>query len=329
MRVIIGSVVGLVALWLAFRGESPAALLAAVERADSAWTVAAVVSVLLTLMAVALRWRALFGRADGKPPRLVPLFDALVLGQAINIVLPIRVGELVRVLLITRTEHQPVERTFVTVVAERLMDTGFVALVAAWFAMQTTFPHWLAGPVRALTIVGLLAASIGVVAMLAGERVAAFLRTKVTTSASAGVARLAQRGAKAAGEAAIMRDSRTLATGMVLTATILGLSVSTNYLLFRAFGIHVPPSAALLVLLMLQVGSAPVSTPGNLGIFQYLTVLALGIYGVDRTVAVAYSMVLYLIAYGPKLVYGSWLFITVSRDATLGPDVIAMIRGRR
>jgi len=67
-----------------------------------------------------------------------------------------------------------------------------------------------------------------------------------------------------------LRDPRILGTALVLSVVILLLSASTNYLLFRAFHLTVPPVAALLVLLVLQVGSAPVSTPGNLGVFQYL-----------------------------------------------------------
>jgi uncharacterized protein (TIRG00374 family) len=290
---------------------------------------AALVSIAASLALVTERWRVLFGRSTLHPPRWGLLFKAQVIGQAVNIALPIRVGELVRVLLVYRTGGQTLERTFVTVVAERLMDMGVVALAAAWLALQVTFPPWAAGPVRAMTIAGLIAAALGVATMLAGRRVSAFLRAKVETLTHKGLARFARRSATAVGEAAQLRDPRTLGAALALSTVILLLSVFTNYLLLLAFHIPVSPVAALLVLLVLQVGSAPVSTPGNLGVFQYLTVLALGVYSVDRTTAVAYSVVLYVIAYGPKLVLGAWLLARVTRDATLGPDVLAMIRGRR
>ena len=48
-----------------------------------------------------------------------------------------------------------------------------------------------------------------------------------------------------------------------------------------------------------------VSVPGNLGVFHYLTVLALAVYGVDREIALAYAIVLYAVAILPKLVLGS------------------------
>ena len=329
MRVVIGSIVGLVTLWLAFRGESPAALVMAIRQAEPWWTTAALASIGLSLALVTVRWRVLFGLRNGGAPRLGVLFQAQVVGQAVNIALPIRVGELVRVLLVYKTGGQTLEHTFVTVVAERLMDTGVVALAAAWLALHVTFPPWLAGPIRVITIAGVIAACLGVATLLAGDRVSAFLRAKVETLTHQGLAKFTRRSATAVGEVARLRDPRTLGTALVLSVVILLLSASTNYLLFRAFHLTVPPVAALLVLLVLQVGSAPVSTPGNLGVFQYLTVLALGIYSVDRTTAAAYSMVLYVIAYGPKLVIGAWMLARIARDVTIGPDVLAMIRGRR
>jgi uncharacterized protein (TIRG00374 family) len=329
MRVVVGSLIGLVALWLAFRGESLDALAGAIGQADSWWTIAALVSIAVSLGCVTLRWRVLFGRPQAGAPKPGLLFNALVLGQAVNIALPIRVGELVRVLMVYRKGGQTLERTFVTVVAERLMDTGVFALAAAWLALQVTFPPSLAGPMRAVTIAGMIAAALGVMALLGGARVAALLRNRVETRARGGLARFAGRSATVVGEVARLRDPRTLIAAAGLSVLILVLSASTNYLLFRAFHLPLPPVAALLVLMVLQVGSAPVSTPGNLGVFQYLTVLALSVYAVDHTAAAAYSVVLYLIAYGPKLVIGAWSLVQVTRDASLGPEVLAMMRGRR
>ena len=49
-----------------------------------------------------------------------------------------------------------------------------------------------------------------------------------------------------------------------------------------AFGFKLPAIAALFLLVVLQVGNSAVSVPGNLGVFHYLTVLALAVYGIDR-----------------------------------------------
>ena len=55
---------------------------------------------------------------------------------------------------------------------------------------------------------------------------------------------------------------------------------------------------------MLQVGNTAVSVPGNLGVFHYLTVLTLAVYGIDRERALAYAIVLYAVALLPRIALG-------------------------
>jgi hypothetical protein len=93
-------------------------------------------------------------------------------------------------------------------------------------------------------------------------------------------------------------------------------------LLFAAFGLSLPFAAALFTLVVVQVGTAPVSTPGNIGVFQFLVVLALGAYGVDRPVALAYSLMLYAIALLPKVLIGAFVIVTAFRDGFLSRSAL-------
>jgi len=360
MRVVIGSMIGLLALWLAFRGESPAGLWHAISLADPIWTMLALVSVVASVAAVIVRWQVLFttstlssapAPASPRPagagsasrdarepapdaigqrrPRLASLARAVVLGQTVNIVMPIRIGEILRIAMICRSDGQTVGRVFMTLIVERLLDTAMIAVAAIALVMQVALPVQLEGPVRALTFAGLVAACATAVLVVLGDRVRAWLNSRIERLTHQGMARFAKHGAAALGEAAHLRDPRALVPALAWSFLILALSVTTNYLLFRAFNLSVPFAAALLVLLSLQIISAPISTPGNLGVFQYVTVLVLGVYRIDHSVAVAYSVVLYLIAYGPKLVVGAWLFLQALGDRSLGPEVRSIVWKRR
>jgi hypothetical protein len=90
-----------------------------------------------------------------------------------------------------------------------------------------------------------------------------------------------------------------------MTFVLLFMAATTNYLLFLAFGMHLPPIAALFLLIVLQVGIAPPSVPGKIGVFNYLVVLALSVYSVNASVALSYSIVLYAVAFLPKIVLGA------------------------
>jgi glycosyltransferase 2 family protein len=338
-RLLIGSLVGLGALWLAFRGQDFGLLAAAVSRAHAGWVWAALASVGASLAVVTIRWRILFGRgvaveAPAAGPTLVApslwsLFAALILGQATNITLPIRVGELLRVYVASRAGRVPVSAVLATVVVERLSDMMMLALGAAVLVLYVALPDWLVGPTRALAISGAVAGGIIAVVVVAGGRISGWIQTRVAASAgkSRTMQRIAHHGAMAMDEATNLRDWRILSGTGALSVAILALSASTNYLLFRAFDIPLPFVAAVLLLLVLTVGTAPVSTPGNLGVFQYLTILALAIYGVNHTEALAYSVVLYAIALGPKLILGVVVLAIGMRQQMFEPGLWKKLRG--
>jgi uncharacterized membrane protein YbhN (UPF0104 family) len=87
---------------------------------------------------------------------------------------------------------------------------------------------------------------------------------------------------------------------------IWGMGVLVNYLLFLAMNLFLPFTAALFLLLVLQVGIAIPLIPGKLGVFQYLCILALAPFGVDKGAALTYSLLLYLIGFGPILAMGAY-----------------------
>lgn len=148
MRLLIGTLLGIVALWLAFRGESLGGLADAIRQSDVVWVVAALVSVAVSLMVVTIRWQAFFRDQDKSlpVPTLGSLFTGVMLGQAANIALPIRVGELLRVYVVSRASQIGIARVLATVAVERLADTVMLALAAGILVLQIALPDWLMGP---------------------------------------------------------------------------------------------------------------------------------------------------------------------------------------
>jgi hypothetical protein len=330
MRLLIGTLVGILALWLAFRGESFSGLADAIRQSDVLWVVTALVSVAPSLLLVTVRWQAFFRGQDRERavPRLRSLFTGVMLGQAANIALPIRVGELLRVYVVSRAEHLAVARVLATVALERLADTLMMAIGAGILVLQIAFPDWLIGPARGLAILGVIAAGLLGAVVIAGRPLSVLIHARVMASTSRGLARLARHGANAVEEAANLRDLRTLATIAALSVLTLLMSTTTNYLLFKAFHLELPFVAGLLLLIVLQVGTAPFSTPGSLGVFQYLTILALSVYSVDRTQALAYSVLLYAVALMPKLLVGGLMLGFATKNGLLEPGIWAKLRGR-
>ena len=82
------------------------------------------------------------------------------------------------------------------------------------------------------------------------------------------------------------------------------LVVAVIALGIRAVGLKLPPAGILLLLFMLQLGVRLPSSPGNLGVFEFLGVLSLSIFGVDKTSALGAMLVLHLVFYLPSSLVG-------------------------
>jgi hypothetical protein len=124
----------------------------------------------------------------------------------------------------------------------------------------------------------------------------------------------------------------TIADGMHLlrrprlSAGLLGWSVLaflsaavTNWLAARALDVPVSYQASMLLLAVLQISAVvPIPTsPGRVGLFHYLCVISLAIFGVRRQVALSYGLVLHFLVYLPMTVggpLGIWLESVGWRD---------------
>jgi hypothetical protein len=101
-----------------------------------------------------------------------------------------------------------------------------------------------------------------------------------------------------------LKDSRTSLGLALYTALIILLSTLTNFLLFLAFGLKLSFFEAMVLLLVVQVGNAPPSVPGKIGIFEYMVILGLGFFSIEKPIAMGYALMLHVISYLPKIILG-------------------------
>jgi hypothetical protein len=90
----------------------------------------------------------------------------------------------------------------------------------------------------------------------------------------------------------------------LLSVMIWLIGVVVNYLVFLAMDLPLPWISAFLLMAVLMVGGIVPSSPGKLGVFQYLCILTLGLFNVDKSIGLTYGIWLYLVAYGTPILGG-------------------------
>jgi glycosyltransferase 2 family protein len=84
---------------------------------------------------------------------------------------------------------------------------------------------------------------------------------------------------------------------------------AVGYMLaFRAFGIDVPFSAALFLLGFIALGAAVPSAPGFFGVFEYMAIQGLAIYGIPKTQATSWAIGFHILSFIPITLIGAYYF---------------------
>lgn len=272
---------------------------------DYWWLIPALIAFGLGNVARALRWRSLFRR--GRRPPLSTTLNAMMIGYFYNNILPARAGEPARVLVLTqRSSAPPVEITG-TVVLERLYDV--VAVLLIFFAAEPWLPtvSWVG---TAAVVAGVLAVAIAIAAtvlvIFEDRPLRAILRPLRRYSHFSGE-RLESTVEELVHGLGGLHDWRVALEGLAWTIVAWMLSSLCAYFVIVAFHIPVPFSAAVLVQVAIGLAMILPSPPAAVGVFEGATLIALRAYGVSRSQALPYGVVLHLVNFVPFVIIGARL----------------------
>lgn len=128
--------VGLLLLYLAFRGQDMDRIISDLRHANYFWVFMSLLAVWLAHVFRAVRWRMLINPL-GFHPKLSNTYHAVIIGYLANLALP-RMGEVTRCGVLNRTDKIPVNALVGTVITERLIDV-FCLLVVTVLAVLLKF----------------------------------------------------------------------------------------------------------------------------------------------------------------------------------------------
>lgn len=292
-------------LTLAFRKVDWGGVWQVIQHADGWLLLAALATVLVTTLIRAERWRELC-LPNRRPLRLSKFAAIFLIGQMINALTPARLGELARAYLIGEVERVGKAHAFWATVVEKVLDSLVLLIVLTGVSLWVPLPDWLrsAGRTLSLGVGGVFA----LVALAIARRAWAARQLARLEAALpwARHLRLPRLLAAVADTAQIAR--RPALWGGVLAWSIAAflLGATTNWLTGLALGLRLPYAASLLLLAVLQITAVvPIPTsPGRVGLFHYLCIVTLAIYGVERDAALGFGLVLHLLTYLPMAVGG-------------------------
>jgi uncharacterized protein (TIRG00374 family) len=326
----VGLLVSLVFAYLAVRDVDVAAFGTALREMEY-WVLAPATLVLaLAIFLRALRWRLLF--APPHRPSTSAITASLLIGYLFNNILPARAGEAARIIALKQRAGTARFEALGTVVAERALDV--VCLIVLLFAVAPTLPgvDWLP---RALAVGGGLSAGL-VVLLVAmafyGRRPARLLLRPLSVLPGISGERTDSAAANLVHGFSFLRRPASAVAAVLLTLMSWLLIAFSFWLCLVGFDFGLGFEAGLLVVVAANLAMILPSGPAAVGVFEAATLVALAVFGVDRSSAFSYAVVVHALNVIPFVLVGYLVLhhhaIAVRRARSLSPQVESAREGR-
>lgn len=304
LRVIISTLIGALGVYLVARNLDASDLRAAFARADLALVAAGAVTMGVTILAKTWRWRLIFYPSDSRPPYR-PLFWALVVGQFLNVLLPMRLGEVGRAYSLERQAGTPIPTSFGTIVVEKTLDTLTLAVMVLFLLPALLMPVYVSEQGYPLALLALSALATLLLLAYRSQFVLNSFQSLIALLPGKWGLRVTRWFSEGLRGLAALRNPRLVLLLGSASALVAGLAILTPLLLFRAFDIPFSLKEAIFLNLVISVGSVPPSTPGKVLIFETLVIVTLRRLGlVESATMLSFAIVYHLVVALPQILLG-------------------------
>jgi len=277
---------------------------------DWRWVALALVCDLLSYLVQAVRWQLLL-EPVGKIS-LLQSIQAIYAGLFTNEVLPMRPGEFVRSYIASRWAGASFVTILPSIILERLFDGVWIAIGIGLAAIFAPLPEDLieAGETFGALIALFVALFIYLVLRRprprrGGRPADRGLPRWKPLRAIAGLFTRLSEGLREASR------TKGFYLAFALSLPFLALQAITMWLIMLGYGLRLSLWVGVAVYVIVGLGTALPNTPANVGSYQFFTVLGLTLFGVDKTSATGFSLVVFTLLSLPLLIIG---FLALSRS---------------
>ena len=313
-RAALGAVLSAALIYWTLHGISPTEIAHRLSRADPLLLIAATFCATAIFVLRARRWQTILEPVAHRIP-LGPLWRATAIGMMINNVVPARAGEIARAYALTREAPVPFPASLASLAVDRLFDAIVLLLLAATALLD---PSLSTSETLAGRPLGSFAAGAGtlVALLLGGLYALVFFPTQLLSLFELFARRVSpaveQRGRQMLETfirgLSVLREPGHFASVFGWTVAHWLLNAVGFWLAFKAFGIEAPFSAALFLQAFIALGTAVPALPGFFGVFEYMSVQGLAIYGVSQEQAATWAIGYHLFSFVPITLIGGYYF---------------------
>ncbi len=296
--IILGFAISIVLLYFSLKGIQFDEIWAILKKTNLALAFTPLIFIATAISLSSFRW----ARVAGATVRFGEAFTANLIGMFANNVLPLRLGEVVKGYVLSRKKGLSFTYACSTVVLDRFFDLTGLLLLTLIFFPRASLPPVVSKGIFA--VIGMLVLCVLLIILLSRESFANHLSKRFLTIEKSFLSRLTRRMLE------VQENLRRIGSPMTIVFFVvvsfcdwLSMSVAL-YLVTLALGVSVPFVCIPFVCALLNFGITVPSSPGYVGVYQFLIVYLLSIFGVPRSEGFTISILYHASWYVPYTIVG-------------------------
>ncbi len=324
---VLGLGVSAIAVWLCVRSVDVREVAHQLANADGGPILAFLVVLATQTVVRAARWSLLLPRRDAQRIAIRRTLPPLLVGYLGNAVLPARLGEPVRAVLVARREGLPAAATFGSVVLERVIDSATVALLVLPAAWAAGAPSWIV-QVAAISAVaaGALLAVLSFVGLAGPVRAVDHLASRVGRGAAGSlVTGLAGHFREFANGAGASNRRPVILLAAFLSLLAWGLDATLVWLAALSIGLTLDPAQAILIAGVGVFATMIPAAPGYIGTYELAATATAVALGVDPESALAIAVLTHALVLLPIAGAGAVALLAIQRQGLRGPAAVSAV----
>lgn len=312
LRILVGLAIASALTWLLLEDFDWRVLGAALSAASGWWLLTALLALTAGCVCRVLRWQYML-KARNPTLQALECAGPFLAGLALNNVLPLRLGDAIRVFAFGRRLNVPVGYVFGTVALERVLDLFTVATLLA--LGLDALPDDIVPLPLARTADWALASALLVILATLGcapmlkRRAACFsAATSAESPPRSRLLRLHEQAGHLAGALAAIGQPRMMARLLALSALVWVCESAVVAATAIAIGVALPLPGAWFSAACGTLATLLPGAPGHIGTFDYFMALGLELFGVKTDSAIALTLLAHAVFWLPITVAGlAWL----------------------
>lgn len=303
IKVITGIALSALLVWLSFRGIEIGEVYRGLHKVNGTFVIASMAVMIFMQALRAIRWGLILKPLDRHLNNFTILSITNV-GFLAIIAIPARLGELARPYLITQKSSITMSSALGTIFVERVLDILTVLVIAAVIFLSTPLPPWLFHAGVSLFIVTAVIFSLMIITIFRREKTTLLLApviSRIPPRITTKIIEIIDSFIQGLG---VLKHRSLFGTVVILSFIIWLADALAIYLLFLAFALNLPLTAAFVIMIILIAGIAIPVAPGFIGSWHYFCILGLGLFNVAKTEALTFAVIYHAISIGIIIALG-------------------------